>query len=205
MSKSLAVIEAPPRSPRRMVCRARYRVTSSRRTGAAASSMRSLMRASRREYSRWNSGRAPIAAGAAAHLVELDGAEGHVVQHHMADVRQVDALAKRRRRDYARKVAGAKRALHGSAVGAGEAGVVIRDPRPELGHAPAKSTAQRDGLLARVDVDHAFLTARNDGDQAVLSAAEVALVFELEVLAHRGIDDDLLDAGEPADLGRGLG
>ena len=43
-----------------------------------------------------NHGRLPIAAGTATHLVKLNRAKRHVVEHDMADIGQVDALTEGR-------------------------------------------------------------------------------------------------------------
>ena len=118
----------------------------------------------------------------------------------MADVRQVHALSEGRRRHDAGQLARPERRLDGGAVGAGEAGVVERDARAQLGHAAAQGAAQRDGLIAGVDVHDALLPVRHDRHQAVFAVGEVALVIKPKVVAHGGVHHDLVDARQAANL-----
>ncbi len=71
------------------------------------------MRASRPPYRRWIARLRPVPARAAGHLVELDVVEGQMVEHDVADVRDVDTLAERAGRDDHGHLAGAKRTLDG--------------------------------------------------------------------------------------------
>lgn len=141
-----------------------------------------------------------VAAGAAAHLVELDGAERHVVEHDVADVWQVDALAERARGDDARERAGAERLLHAVALLAREAGIVERNALAQLGVCLPQRAGKHDGLLARVHVAHALLARARDRDERGLAVMQLALVVEHEVGAARVVHDDVVDAGKLADL-----
>ena len=74
------------------------------------------------------------------------------------------------------------------------------DATGELGHAPAQGPDERHRLVARVHVHDALLAGRHDRHEAHLARRGVAVVLELEVLAHRAVDDRALDAEQPADL-----
>ena len=76
-----------------------------------------------------------VAAGTSAHLVELDGAKRHVVEHDMADIGQVDTLAKGGGRNDAAEAAVSKRFFYAMAVGARKASVIERDTGRTVGNA----------------------------------------------------------------------
>ena len=76
-----------------------------------------------------------IATGAAAHLVKLNAAKRHVIEHDMANIGKVDALAKGGCRDDAAEAAVSKRLLYAMAVGARKASVIERDTGRTVGNA----------------------------------------------------------------------
>ena len=76
-----------------------------------------------------------IATGAAAHLVKLNAAKRHVIEHDMANIGKVDALAKGGCRDDAAEAAVSKRLLYAMTVGARKARVVKGDMRRTVGNA----------------------------------------------------------------------
>lgn len=76
-----------------------------------------------------------VATGASAHLVKLNRAKRHVVEHDMANIGKVDALAKGRGRDDAAEASVTKRLLYAMAVGARKARVVKGDMRRVVGNA----------------------------------------------------------------------
>ena len=63
-----------------------------------------------------NHGRLPVATGASAHLVELNAAKRHVIEHDMADIGQVHALTKGRGRNDATEASVTKRFLHAATI-----------------------------------------------------------------------------------------
>ena len=135
-----------------------------------------------------NHGRLAVATGASAHLVELDGAKGHVVEHDMADIGQVHALTKGRGRNDATEVSVTKRFLYAAAIGTREPGVIERDMGRTVWHAFAQRLGERHGLVARIDVNDGLLPRRHDRHQTILAARKVAVVLEPQVLAHRLVD-----------------
>ena len=142
-----------------------------------------------------------ITAGTPAHLVELDGAKRHVVEHDMADIGQVDALAKGRGRNDAAEASVSECLLHTAAIGTRKPGVIERDAGRAIGHALAQRLGKRHGLVARVDVDDGLLPRCHDGHQTVLAARKIAVVLELQVLAHRLVDHRAGDRQHAGELG----
>ena len=69
----------------------------------------------------------PVAASTSAHLVELDRAKGHVVEHHISNVGQVDALAKGAGTHDAGELARTEGLLHLASLITRESGIVKRD------------------------------------------------------------------------------
>ena len=57
-----------------------------------------------------------------------------------------------------------------------------------IGHTLAQRLGERHGLVARIDVNDGLLPRRHDRHQTVLAARKVAVVLELQVLAHRLVD-----------------
>ena len=129
-----------------------------------------------------------IAAGTSAHLVELDGAKRHVVEHDMADIGQVDTLAKGGGRNDAAEASVSECLLHATAIGTRKPRVIERDMGCAIGHTLAQRLGERHGLVARIDVNDGLLPRRHDRHQTVLAARKVAVVLELQVLAHRLVD-----------------
>ena len=142
-----------------------------------------------------------IAAGTSAHLVELDGAKRHVVEHDMADIGQVDTLAKGGGRNDAAEASVSECFLHATAIGTRKPRVIERDMGCAIGHTLAQRLGERHGLVARIDVNDGLLPRRHDRHQTVLAARKVAVVLELQVLAHRLVDHRASDRQHAGKLG----
>ena len=125
-----------------------------------------------------------VTTGTAAHLVKLNRAKRHMVEHDMSDIGQVDALTEGRGRDDAAEAAISKRLLDAAAIGTREPGVIERDMGRTVWHALAQRLGKCHGLVARIDVDNGLLPRRHNRHQAIFAACEVAIVLELQVLAH---------------------
>ena len=137
--------------------------------------------------------RLPIAPGAPAHLVELDFVERHVVEHHVADVGDVHALAERTRGHQDRKRVGAEQILDTLAFAAREARVVEADERRHLRGMFAQVAGHCHGLFARVDEHDGLLPRGNEIRQVVVARGHVAAVVEREVGAVGAVVDAHVD------------
>ena len=116
-----------------------------------------------------------------AHLVKLDLVERQVVEHHMADVGNVDALSKRGGgHEHFERIC-SEQLLDALALGAGEACVVEADQRSHLRHALAQRPRHRHGSLAGVHVNDGLLTAGHEVGKIVVAILEVAPIVHLEV------------------------
>ena len=133
---------------------ARYTCARQSWSGVMSRRMRSLMPASARPNSRWMPAGLPVAARAAAHLVELDLVERQVVQHHVADVGDVHPFAEGRCRHEHRQRVRAEQLFDALALRARKACVVEADERCQLRHPLAQSARHGHRLLARIHVDH---------------------------------------------------
>ncbi len=149
----------------------------------------------------------PIAAGAAAHLVELHLAEGQVVQHHVAHAGDVDALAEGRGGHQHLQAAFAEQRFHALALGSGKPGVVEADKGSDVRLLLAQLAREGDGLHARVHVDKRFLALGNQVHQVALALLQVALVHHFQVAALEGVFHHAVggDVERFADIGRHLG
>ena len=87
--------------------------------------------------------------------------------------------------------------MHRSAPSRNAASTRARSSR--LKHAPTEHARQRDGLVARVHVDDAFLARGDDGDEPVLARCEVAPVVDRQVRAHGVVHQDLVDGKHASD------
>ncbi len=125
--------------------------------------------------------RLAVAPRAAAHLVELDLVKRHVIEHHMADVGDVHALAERARGHQHRKRVGAEQILDALALAAREARVVETDERGHLRGVFAQVASHRDGLFARIDEHDGLLPRRHEVRQVVVARRHVAAIVEREV------------------------
>ena len=132
-----------------------------------------------------------------------------MVQHHVADVGDVHALAESGRGHQHRQRVGAEQLFDTLALGACEARVVEADERRQLGHPLAQSARHGNRLLARVHVDDRLAARRDEIRQVVVAVLEVALVVHLEVgtrsrVVHAGVHRQLaLDGGRHLVVGRG--
>ena len=140
-----------------------------------------------------HAGRLAVASGAARHLVEFYLVEGHVVQHHMADVRDIHALAERAGGDEHQKRVGAEQLLDALALAARQARVVEADERRHLRRVLAQRAGDGHGLLAGVHEHHRLLAGCHQVGQVVVAAGHVAAVVQAQVRAIGGVEHACVD------------
>lgn len=131
--------------------------------------------------------RLAIAAGAAAHLVEFSIGERHCVQHHMAHIGNIDALAKRRRaHEHAEHVV-AEQLFDAGALFTRKPSVVEADLHGDMRCERAKYARDVDRHSARVHIHDGLLARRDDIRQIRFFVACIAMVIKQQVIAHMGI------------------
>ncbi len=143
----------------------------------------------------------PVAACPTRHLVELDIVEGQVVEHDVADIGDVNALAKGARRDDHAHVAGPEGVLNRMADRAGEPPVVERRVPREFGYAFAQKARKPHGSIPRVDVDHRLAARCGQPQDLFVLVGAGASVLDSKVVAHGGVEHDGVDPERLSDRG----
>ncbi len=148
--------------------------------------------------------RGAVTARSAAHLIEFDLVERHMVHDHMAYVRDVDAFAERRGRNEDQQLIVAEQLLDATTVRARKARIVETDEGSDLRCLLAQAARQDDGLLARVHEHDRLLARCHQVRQVIVARGDAATVVEHEVRTPRPVVNACLDGQLALDGGQAV-